>query len=579
MTAFVLLKLLTAAVSLLMASSIVSRDPGFRVNRLMGGVVGCTAWWALCEAAWSLQTDAEIAAAISRASAPAWLLIGSLFFDTFATLVGRYRSRLYRLTPVIYTAAVLMSIFHMSTPLCLATAVPAAWGWRFEFGPLFPLSFATAIIPPMLVFINWRTLYPLQGSRGERRISQAALIASSLAVLVAASTDVVLPYLGTAAPELGSTAIVVALVAILGRLRRYGYSFLSAGAFAQEILEAVNAGVVLLHSDGRVRDCNAAFERLAGTSSEALRETSIRDLLPALPQQLMLGNAAREAELVRVSGEKIPVLTSRPVPCVARHRVVGAALVVRDLREVSDLRHRLVTSARLAAVGDLSAGIAEEISGPADVVHARLGELRWTWRFLEVAAEKAGLPKELRGRVAEGAEVIGECLEGTERISRIASEVRGFAHGDASQRESTDVVWLLERALSVASARSSPGVAMIRELREVPPVLCARHEMLQVLINLLVNAFQAVGEMGQVCVSTEHRASKVLIHIRDDGVGVDSELLERIFDPFFTTKSVGEGTGLGLAISYHIVSDHGGEIRVLSQSGGGATFSVELPVL
>jgi signal transduction histidine kinase len=112
----------------------------------------------------------------------------------------------------------------------------------------------------------------------------------------------------------------------------------------------------------------------------------------------------------------------------------------------------------------------------------------------------------------------------------------------------------------------------------LPLVDCYAGQLNQVWMNLLVNAAQAVGDAGEVRVTTAHEGDRVTVTIGDTGCGIDPDHLDKIFDPFFTTKAVGEGTGLGLSVSYGIVKHHGGAIRVESRVGQGTAFTVSIPI-
>ena len=132
--------------------------------------------------------------------------------------------------------------------------------------------------------------------------------------------------------------------------------------------------------------------------------------------------------------------------------------------------------------------------------------------------------------------------------------------------------------MRVALPGVRPGVSLEPDFGSgLSPVACQRGEIEQVVVNLVVNAFQAVKDSGRVRVETSSRQGGVVIRVNDDGCGIPETMIDRIFDPFFTTKPVGEGTGLGLAICYHIVRKHGGTLSVESSRGEGTTFTVDLP--
>ena len=117
-----------------------------------------------------------------------------------------------------------------------------------------------------------------------------------------------------------------------------------------------------------------------------------------------------------------------------------------------------------------------------------------------------------------------------------------------------------------------------RKFGDLPSVDCIRSQIDQVLLNLLANAAQAIAGTGAITIETRREADAAIVTITDTGPGIPADVLGRVFDPFFTTKPVGEGTGLGLSISYEIVTKHGGEIRAASPAGGGAVFTVSLPI-
>ncbi|HME68765.1 MAG TPA: ATP-binding protein, partial [Myxococcota bacterium] len=252
-------------------------------------------------------------------------------------------------------------------------------------------------------------------------------------------------------------------------------------------------------------------------------------------------------------------------------------LVVRDLREVAGLRSRLVTSGRLAAVGELAAGIAHEINNPIAFIHANLNQLQRHWKVVGAALHAACADRESAAILSEGEELVSESLEGIDRIAAIVRDIRGFSHAGRAQRSVADPRPLVESALRMAAPQLGLRVRVEKELSPVPGIHCAPQEIQQVLINLVLNACQAIEGEGTIRVVVRGEGNQVVLCVEDDGCGIPAEVIDRIFDPFFTTKSVGEGTGLGLAISYEIVRRHGGEIEVESTPGRGSVFRVRLP--
>jgi signal transduction histidine kinase len=349
---------------------------------------------------------------------------------------------------------------------------------------------------------------------------------------------------------------------------------LAPDAFVREILEALRDGVVLLRPDGSIWSCNAAFARLVGAAPEALRgepmERFARLPAPAGPEPARDG----AAELVPLAGAPIPAaLCAAPLRDGAG-RLLGSVVAVQDLRELEALRRSLATSGRLAAVGELAAGIAHEIANPISFVRTNLGQLLGHWQTLAEAAAKADAAPGVDALLEEGEELLGEAIEGAGRVAEVVRNVAAFAHAGRAESELADVNALLDAAVNVAVLSSS--VAVERCYAPVPPVRCAPQQLKQVFLNLILNALEAVEGQGRIRLVTEAAPGCVLVRVEDDGRGIPEALLERIFDPFFTTRPAGQG--LGLAHCHQIVRSHGGEIHVESHPGRGSGFRIRLPV-
>jgi signal transduction histidine kinase len=286
----------------------------------------------------------------------------------------------------------------------------------------------------------------------------------------------------------------------------------------------------------------------------------------------------QETHLRSLVGDPIPVSVSTSQLYDRRHRQVGVVLVARDLREIASLRNRLVVSDRLAAVGQLAAGIAHEINNPMTYVRANLSAMG---SLLDTVHAKlsAELVHELDAELAEGHELVDESVDGVDRVAAIVRDVKDFSRPSGGEQECVALQPLLESVLRVARPQIPNGCRVERRYVEIPEVGGSSQELKQVFLNLIINAFQAINGEGSVCVRTAHEAGKVIVSIEDEGCGIPADAIEHIFDPFYTTKPVGEGTGLGLSISYQIVRNHGGEITVDSQPGVGSTFRVALPAL
>jgi signal transduction histidine kinase len=168
-------------------------------------------------------------------------------------------------------------------------------------------------------------------------------------------------------------------------------------------------------------------------------------------------------------------------------------------------------------------------------------------------------------------------------VSDIVQNLRRFARLDQAAIDRLDLNSAIASTLELLRGRlSAYQIEVVQNLGEIPQIVCAPAQINQVILNLLLNAQQAISatrrEGGRIEIGTWASRKEVTLEILDNGCGIPAEIHSRIFDPFFTTKPIGEGTGLGLSISHSIVSDHGGRIELESTRGQGARFRVTLPV-
>ncbi len=277
---------------------------------------------------------------------------------------------------------------------------------------------------------------------------------------------------------------------------------------------------------------------------------------------------------------------------------------IRDQTERQRMRAMLAHTDKLASIGLLSAGVAHEINNPLSYVGNNLAVLqRDVTGLLEMLCEaeagfevvKEAAPEKAArfAKISEDvdwpyirqnlAPMIDRTLEGVRRVANIVQKMRGLARTSRPRWESVTFAELLDSALEMMRGRlKRDGVEVTIENHGVQVVQCVPTDISQVLLNLLINALQAVEtngrtEGGRIEIDVRHLGPWVQISVADNGAGIASEDLDRLFDPFFTTKPVGEGTGLGLAISHGIITGHGGRIEVDSRVGEGTRFRVLLP--
>jgi signal transduction histidine kinase len=174
--------------------------------------------------------------------------------------------------------------------------------------------------------------------------------------------------------------------------------------------------------------------------------------------------------------------------------------------------------------------------------------------------------------------VIGECREGVERIAAIVRDVGGFAEHGPAGWETADLNELLDTALRVATPQLRSRARVEKSYAVLPRVRCVPRELMQVFLNLVLNAVQSFDQGGTIHLATQRAGDEICVRVEDDGRGLPPGDPARLFEAFFTTKPAGQGTGLGLAISSQIVARHGGELGAERRAGGGSVFWLRLPV-
>jgi PAS domain S-box-containing protein len=534
-----------------------------------------SAYWAICETAWNLAGDADTALAWVRASAPGWLFIGPVVLHLFLEAEGGAWQRLRRLLPPLYTTAFGLLAATWFTPWVFRGVTRTSWGWGYLVGPLHPVMFGIEMLGIVPALVVARRLLGNLSSPAERRQRPWLAFSITAPICAASVTDVLLPALGMQVPRLASTTMACLGAIAFWNTLRFGHSLLTPGSFAEQILATLPDGVALLHPNGRIRSANASLSAISGFPTAELTGMHVERMLGPLGE---VKEETAERSLLDASGDSIPVSIAGSDLRDGQGYLIGSVLVIRDLRDVAQLRSRLVMSARLAAVGELAAGIAHEINNPIAFVRSNLSQLAAHWKTVRSELERAGQAEAQAELISEGEELIEESVEGVDRAAEIVRGVKGFSHAGRQLREPTDLNQLLEDVLHMAAAQLRGRARVERFYVELPPVPCVPQELKQVFLNLIVNAGQAIRDGGTIRILTETHDGWVTVRVEDDGCGIAPEHLERIFDPFFTTKRVGEGTGLGLGIAYHIVRSHRGEIQVDSELGRGSRFRVRLPV-
>jgi PAS domain S-box-containing protein len=377
----------------------------------------------------------------------------------------------------------------------------------------------------------------------------------------------------------------------------------------QLVLESALDAVVTLNSAGEVTWWNGQAERMFGWTPGDARGKPIADLIVEMID--VAGDQALERRVEtsarRCGGQEFPIELSITVAQPGSE--CAYSVFIRDITERKKLEVELRQAQKLESVGRLAAGVAHEINTPVQFVSDNMHFLRGgiddlsqvlgKYRALRQAVADDGPSLEAASE-AERSEhdadldyllenmptAVERALEGLERVATIVRSMKEFAHPDLKEMSPVDLNQAIQSTLVIARNEYKYVADVETHFAELPRVTCHAGDVNQAILNIIVNAAHAIGDVvagttnrGRITVVTSRDNDWAEVRISDTGGGIPEEVRDRIFDPFFTTKEVGKGTGQGLAISRSVILEkHGGTLTFETQMGMGTTFIIRLPI-
>ncbi|MFQ5603742.1 MAG: sensor histidine kinase [bacterium] len=263
-------------------------------------------------------------------------------------------------------------------------------------------------------------------------------------------------------------------------------------------------------------------------------------------------------------------------------------------KELKETQVQLIQSEKMAALGQLTAGIAHEVNNPMNFVTGNLNlledHLKDVKRLLKAYEQIKFDEKERKQILALKSQIdfeniikdldviITDCKTGANRTIEIVKELRNFSRLDRGAIQFIDINSCIDTILKLLQPNYKDRIQIKKDYGDLPKYECYSGLLDQVFMNLIMNSIQAIEGQGNIIIQTSKNESKIRINISDNGKGIPREISAKIFDPFFTTKEIGKGTGLGLSISYRIVQQHGGTITFESEPGKGTCMHIQLPI-
>ncbi len=350
--------------------------------------------------------------------------------------------------------------------------------------------------------------------------------------------------------------------------------------YLQNILDNSPVIIITTDLDGRVVSFNRGAQESLGYSAQEVIGKSASMFYDnpqdrqELLQRIQGGKPVRDysQELLKKDGSRLQVSLTFSQLKDSSGKMIGTVGICKDISHRKMLMRQVLQSERMAAVGRLASGVAHEINNPLAIIAEIAGFLSDLVNMKE--KDRLLLDKELQ-------EGLPKILSQVKRGRAITQRLLTFARKSEARITSVRVNESLDEILPFLEKEAQLAQVQIHRKYEpeLPEVQVEEMQFQEVFINLVTNAIQALSEQGggNVWLETRRESTKVVILVRDDGPGIDDSVRERLFDPFVSTKPTGLGTGLGLSICYGIVKRFDGEIRVESEPGEGATFSVFFP--
>ena len=348
--------------------------------------------------------------------------------------------------------------------------------------------------------------------------------------------------------------------------------------FLESIVEKAGDAISVVDLDGKVLYWNEGAKRIYGYQREEVigrnlseflypRDAELRveeeKFVQGLMEQVKKGEVVPNVEVKRQTKDGRGIITSMTISPLkdAEGKIVGASRICKDITHLKKAEERLVLAERLSSLGELTAGVAHELRNP-------LAGIKINTQML---SRKKDLPE-------METHLLKSTLEGIEKIQKIVDDMLHFAKPKASHFKEEEINEVVQKSLAILQVKLKKGnIALVFEPGQgLCRVRIDLHQIQQVLINLMLNAIQAMEKGGTLTIRTFLKnESGVGVEVKDTGVGIPRSHLRKIFDPFFTTKS--EGTGLGLSISAKILENHRAALDVISEEGKGSVFTIAFP--
>ena len=554
-------------------------DSDRRETRAMSAIFACAGLWALLDLFSQLESDPGRAIRWLELMHLPPLLLGPATLSLLARMVPRARPELRSWIRLSVVWACGLGLASLAWPDSIPGATVAPWGdWIPTHGLPSMIFILLGIVPPLVA--AGRAAIEARKTRvtGGRSRLRALVMVVVLTVMASVSTDLLLPAVGVAIPRLGALTLVLAAGAMwLHVLHERGELFHTPYGMARAVLAELRDGVALIRTDGTVLSANTRLAELAGKRSQDLVGLRLDQIAQVRDEDVCRGVQDLESTLHREHGESLPVALSSSPARDRRGSVIGAVVVFRDLRDLDRLRRRILTSGRMAAVGELAAGIAHEVNNPVAFMRADLNLLARRLEELETVLGKEPGPGQSLEILARGPARVERALGRLDRIAEVVADVRDFAHVGVADDEGSDPLALLEGALRLARLECGDEVEIRLRAEPMTERVAQGQDLKQVLLTLLRELVMASAPGGVIEVELARQVDGVGLQLRSERLAEPAASLLGRFERARAGAPAELHGDLKVAIAFELIDRMAGGIEVHESEQGGVGLGLRLP--
>jgi len=554
-------------------------DSDRRETRAMSVIFACAGLWALLDLFSQLESDPSRAIRWLELMHLPPLLLGPATLSLLARMLPRARPELRSWIRLSVSWACGLGVASLVWPGSIPGVTVAPWGdWIPVRGRASTILIVLGVVPPLVAAGRAAVEARKAVVTGGRSRLRALVMVVALTVVTSISTDLVLPAVGVAVPRLGALSLVLAAGAMwLHVLYERDELFHTPYGMARAVLAELRDGVALIRIDGTVLSANTRLAELVGSRSQDLVGLRLDRIAKVRDEDVRRGVQDLESILHRADGESLPVALSSSPARDRRGSVIGAVVVFRDLRELDRLRRRILTSGRMAAVGELAAGIAHEVNNPVAFMRSDLNLLAQRLEELESALGKrpgrAGSPAIL----VRGPARVERALGRLGRIAEVVADVRDFAHVGVAGEEGSDPLVLLEGALRLARLECADGIEIRVRAEPMTERVAPGQDLKQILLTLLRLLVTGSAAGGRIEVELSRQADGLRLDLQTDRLAEPAaNLLERFERARAGARAERQGD-LGVAIAFELIDQMGGGIEVHESEQGALGLTLRLP--